>query len=358
MRSSTRHAPLLRRASGVAVAVSQASRVRRSRDSTRNGHHCSLRRSILCPAARSRAATNPGRARASPIDWQALQARRAGPSQPRTRTPRHCFRGRRQGEPAGEIPELTPSASIPKRTTSSTRGRHSIRKEAKRSSTWGSRAQGLVGTTFVTFELNHDSRQWNNGLADIPRRRTGDVLVSYEAQGIVDVVLQRWDDRDDRRRDRVRDHRWRSGRLELRAERRRPGRNQRGGDRSRTAGAYGGSIPPRRFGEAALNLGRLLGDRSTTPASPSARSGCIRAHPSRACHRRTRRTSRTTSSRGRSPCGPCAASGTKFHDVNANGRRDSGEPGCPATRFGPTTTTTASVTRTSRSGSPTARAST
>jgi hypothetical protein len=48
-------------------------------------------------------------------------------------------------------------------------------------------------TTFLTFELNHDSRLLNNGHATIPCRRTGDVLVSYQAQGNdVDVVLERW----------------------------------------------------------------------------------------------------------------------------------------------------------------------
>ena len=43
--------------------------------------------------------------------------------------------------------------------------------------------QGVVGTTFAVFELNHDSQLWWNGRADIPCRRTGDVLVSYEARG-------------------------------------------------------------------------------------------------------------------------------------------------------------------------------
>ena len=39
------------------------------------------------------------------------------------------------------------------------------------------------GTTFLTFELNHDDRLWNNGKARIPCRRTGDLLISYEQQG-------------------------------------------------------------------------------------------------------------------------------------------------------------------------------
>jgi hypothetical protein len=50
--------------------------------------------------------------------------------------------------------------------------------------------QSAEGTTFVAFELNRDSRLWNNGHARIPCRRTGDVLVSYEAAGrSVDVVI-------------------------------------------------------------------------------------------------------------------------------------------------------------------------
>ena len=53
--------------------------------------------------------------------------------------------------------------------------------------------EGVRGTTFATFELNYDSRKWNNGRADIPCRRTGDVLVSYEARSQnVDVIVQRW----------------------------------------------------------------------------------------------------------------------------------------------------------------------
>ena len=51
-----------------------------------------------------------------------------------------------------------------------------------------------VATTFLTFELNHDARLWNNSVgATIPCRRTGDILISYEPHGNgVDVVLQQW----------------------------------------------------------------------------------------------------------------------------------------------------------------------
>ncbi len=55
------------------------------------------------------------------------------------------------------------------------------------------RRRPRAATTFITFELNHDPRLWDNGRATIPCRTTGDVLVSYEAQGNdVSVVIQRW----------------------------------------------------------------------------------------------------------------------------------------------------------------------
>ena len=56
------------------------------------------------------------------------------------------------------------------------------------------------GTTFLSFELNHDARLWNNGKARIPCRRTGDVQVAYEPQGNdIDVQLRRWVTTDYRR---------------------------------------------------------------------------------------------------------------------------------------------------------------
>ena len=65
-----------------------------------------------------------------------------------------------------------------------------------------------TGTTFLTFELNHDERLWNNGKARIPCRATGDVLISYEPLG--NDVRRRapaLDDHRHRRRQRLRDER-------------------------------------------------------------------------------------------------------------------------------------------------------
>jgi hypothetical protein len=53
-----------------------------------------------------------------------------------------------------------------------------------------------TGTTHVTFELNQDSRLWDNGKSDIPIpcRRNGDVRVTFDYQGntFQGVQLQRW----------------------------------------------------------------------------------------------------------------------------------------------------------------------
>ena len=93
------------------------------------------------------------------------------------------------------------------------------------------------GTTFLTFELNHDARLWNNGKAMIPCRRTGDILVSYEPQGNrVEVVLQRWVTAATDLATRVRHQRppRRSDRPD--AERRRTRRHQRSGDHELASG--------------------------------------------------------------------------------------------------------------------------
>ena len=126
--------------------------------------------------------------------------------------------------------------------------------------------EGVIGTTFATFELNHDARQWNNGLATIPCRRTGDVLVSYEAQGRnVDVVVQRWTTM-------LTDAATgcaKTGTLadftsfvpNVDAQ----GAINEGDIVSYLPGFYGSAIPSLAFGEAALNVGRLLGDGPNDP---------------------------------------------------------------------------------------------
>ena len=94
-------------------------------------------------------------------------------------------------------------------------------------------------------------------------------------------------------------------------------------------GLYGDAIPSQAFGEASLNVGQILGDG---PNDPCVSFGSFWMHTRSS----TARLFRRASSNLQDYVEPraltvrtCAASGTKFHDVNANGLRDSGEPGLP-----------------------------
>jgi hypothetical protein len=90
-------------------------------------------------------------------------------------------------------------------------------------------------------------------------------------------------------------------------------------------GFYDGSIPIERFGEAALNLSRILDDALGDECFSY---GSLWMH--------SRSSSASEASNMQDYVAPqelavrtCAASGTKFHDLNANGSRDRGEPGLP-----------------------------
>jgi hypothetical protein len=181
------------------------------------------------------------------------------------------------------------------------------------------------GTTSLTFELNRDARLWNNGNARIPCRRTGDVLVSYEAQGNeVDVVIRRWvTDTADAATSCAR-----TGHLDpftsLTANIDAQGAINSSSITSRLPGAYDGSVPAGRFGEAALDLEALLAEGFD--------DACF-AFTSVWMHSRA---STSTSSDMQDYVAPqevdvrnCAASGTKFFDLDANGVRDPGDPGIP-----------------------------
>jgi hypothetical protein len=185
--------------------------------------------------------------------------------------------------------------------------------------------QGVVGRTFASFELNHDSQLWDNGRAEIPCRRTGDVFVSYEARGNdVSVAIWRW------------------GTLSadaatgcatkvvlLGGANFVPNVDAQGGINevaiaSYLPGIYQGTVKRRAFGEASLNIGKLLGEFFDDPCfsfgsfwmhSRSSTSALANLQDYVAPRPLAVRT--------------CAASGTKFHDLNANGQRDRGEPGLP-----------------------------
>ena len=185
-----------------------------------------------------------------------------------------------------------------------------------------------TGTTFLTFELNHDDRLWDNGKARIPCRRTGDVLISYEQLGN-DCPC-----RDPALDDHGHGHSTAAARRRVCS---RPSGSWKRtidvqaamNDRADPEPPAGRVHPARcrrgRFGEAALNLSaaagggvrrRVHGVQLGLDALAVVGLGVVADAGLRgaagAC------TSET-----------CTASGTKFFDFNANGRRDPDEPGIP-----------------------------
>ena len=183
------------------------------------------------------------------------------------------------------------------------------------------------GDTYIAFELNRDSRLWNNGHAEIPCRRTGDVLVAFVAHANrLDLVLQRWiTDLTDAFTG-CATH----GRLEEVASV--PADSAQGdvNEVAITSHLLGTFAPGTDisdaglFGEAALNLTALFqaafGSRCFTFSS-------IWMH-SRSSHSESSNMQDYIAPRAQT-MRSCTASGVKFFDTNANGQRDPGEPGIP-----------------------------
>ena len=182
------------------------------------------------------------------------------------------------------------------------------------------------GTTFVTFELNRDSRLWNNGQARIPCRRTGDLLISFEPQGNRDaaVVVSRWKttatdpDTSCATKGRLTDATGLKDGVDVQ------GAPNDEDIANSLPGAYNSEIPEGRFGETGIDLAKVLADAFG--------DDCL-AYASVWMHSRS---STAESSNMQDYVAPqpidartCAAAGTKFFDRNANGLRDDGEPGLP-----------------------------
>ena len=266
------------------------------------------------------------------IDWQGMRAR-AGSSTPRTRT-RTTVRSRAgskedepglwafsDGEDGGVKP---PKANILDAWSAVDQG-------GADTFVYLAFARGgpgitrVGGTTYLTFELNHDSRLWKNGRNDDPCRRTGDVLVSYQAQGNdVDVILERWvtSHSDLATSCATRGHLDPLTGLTPNVDVQ--GAVNRAAITNYLPGFYGGSIPIERFGEAALNLSQILEDALDDECFAFA---SIWMHS---------RSSTEEESNMQDYVAPralvarsCSASGNKFHDLDADGQRDSGEPGLP-----------------------------
>jgi hypothetical protein len=180
------------------------------------------------------------------------------------------------------------------------------------------------GTTSLAFELNQDARKWNNGNAEIPCRRTGDLLVVFDVHGnAIDVVLQTW----------TTTHADPGsgcatlGHLDVVAT------NPDGAAQGAVnvdaihnflPGQAPSSIGVGQFGEAALNLTSLL---ESAFGRRCFMFGSVWMHS---------RSSTSDSAQMQDYVAPrriavrqCAASGIKYLDQNANGHRDRGEPGIP-----------------------------
>jgi hypothetical protein len=183
--------------------------------------------------------------------------------------------------------------------------------------------EGVQGTTFATFELNHDTRLWDNNHAEIPCRTTGDLLVTYQVDGKeVSIVLQRWTTvladpaTGCARTGRLDDYTAFDANVDAQ------GAVNESDITTFLPGFFDGTIAFRHFGEAALNLSRLMADGFNKPCFSY---GSVWMHS---------RSSTSDSSNLQDYVAPrplavrtCSASGTKFHDLNQNGHRDAGEPG-------------------------------
>ena len=183
-----------------------------------------------------------------------------------------------------------------------------------------------AASVFLTFELNHDGRLWTNDAgAQIPCRRTGDMLISYQAEGSdFEVIVQRWvttsyDPATGCAR---------AGHLEGYSGMS-DGTDAQGAINdaaitNRLPGFYEeeGTVPQERFGESALNLTRILG--------AGFEDRCM-AFSSIWMHSRSSTSEQASMQDYLAPTAlpvrTCSASGVKFFDSDADGVRDGDELG-------------------------------
>jgi hypothetical protein len=260
------------------------------------------------------------------IDWQTLQARGLVQHSPDPNAEDDAFKGGSKENEPGNWDLTTESGGVDP-------GKDNIRDawsavRQPRGNTFlylGFTREAAGGTTYLAFELNTDGRLWHNGRARIPCRRTGDVLVAYEAQGNdVEVVIQRWittstdPDTGCAKTGRLDEHTRFTPNVDVQ------GAVNTGAIASRLPGAYSGTVPAERFGEAALNLARVLDEAFG--------DDCL-AFRSVWMHSRSSTSEQSNMQDFVAPLPlnirTCSASGVKFFDRNADGVRDSDDPGIP-----------------------------
>ena len=260
------------------------------------------------------------------IDWPAMQAAGRGYHTPAPNPPDRAFTGGSQLLEPGNWDLGVEEGGVDPRKSNILDAWSAVDQSGGEVFLYlGFAREGAVGTTALAFELNHDSRLWNNGNATIPCRRTGDILVSYEAQGNdVDVVIQRWVTITANPGTGCAT----TGRLDdftaFRPNVDAQGAVNASQIASRLPGFYDDAVPALHFGEAALNLTRILDEGFDEPCFSF---GSIWMHS---------RASISDPSNMQDYVAPkqisvrsCSASGVKFHDLDADGHHDAGEPGLP-----------------------------
>ena len=187
--------------------------------------------------------------------------------------------------------------------------------------------ESAQGTTFMAFELNQRADLWNNGetATDIACRTTGDIIVTLQVAGNdPSVLLQRWVTTESDAATGCATE----GTLQDFAD---------FTDNVDAQGAVndvpiadflpgfawpGGVIPANLFVEASLNLTVLLEELNDSP--------CF-SFGSTWMHTRASLSDSSNMDDLIAPepllFGNCTASGVKYHDFNANGNQDAGEPG-------------------------------
>jgi len=194
--------------------------------------------------------------------------------------------------------------------------------------------EDATGTTFMAFELNQRTDLWDNGVSDtlIPCRTTGDIIVSLQVSGNdPDVILQQW---TTTATDPATGCATAGTLTDFTAfvdnvDAQGAVNDQPIANLLPSSFAWpGNTIPTNLFVEASLNLTTLLEDVLGTPCFSF---GSIWMHT---------RASTSDSSNLDDYVAPqpllvrnCTASGVKYHDLNANGVRDAGEPGLAGFRI-------------------------
>jgi uncharacterized repeat protein (TIGR01451 family) len=260
------------------------------------------------------------------IDWQALETAGVVRHSPDPNAEDDAFTGGSKEEQPGEWDLTVEAGGVNPPKDNIRDAWSSVRQPGGNTFLYlGFTREAAGGTTYLAFELNHDERLWHNGRARIPCRRTGDVLVSYQARGNgVDVVVQRWITTSADAATGCA----RTGRLDnytgITPNEDAQGAINAAAITSRLPGAYDGSVPAERFGETALNLAQLL-DEAFGDDCLSFRSVWMHS-----------RSSTSESSNMQDYVEPqrldvrtCSASGTKFFDRDADGVRDPDDPGIP-----------------------------